>query len=269
MTKAWPADRVERWPVAKLVPNARNARTHSDEQVAQLAASIEEWGWTYSGPCRRGGRHHCGARPRYGGAPPRHRRRAGYGRRRLERSKKRAYMLADNKLTLNAEWDLDRLAIEIAELSASDFDISLIGCLQWGDRRRAAGGAGRADGQLALRVSGGGAGRQFDRNQKPGAGEPHHRRRQRHNLGQGPDFSLCGGSAHGGHRRQQLKPRASGRDRVHRIWPVRVDSDQRSHRGKRRVELPLTFEELTMDEAIVRPNRGTRASWLARRHRSS
>ena len=42
-------------------------------------------------------------------------------------SKKRAYMLADNKLTLNGEWDLDRLAIEIAELRASDFDISLIG----------------------------------------------------------------------------------------------------------------------------------------------
>jgi len=42
----WPADRVERWPVAKLVPNARNARTHSDDQITQLAASIEEWGWT-------------------------------------------------------------------------------------------------------------------------------------------------------------------------------------------------------------------------------
>src|ERR1700731_3449251 len=42
----WPADKVERWPVAKLVPNARNARTHSDEQVTQLAASIEEFGWT-------------------------------------------------------------------------------------------------------------------------------------------------------------------------------------------------------------------------------
>ena len=42
-------------------------------------------------------------------------------------AKKRAYMLADNKLTLNAEWDLERLAVEIAELRASDFDISLIG----------------------------------------------------------------------------------------------------------------------------------------------
>jgi ParB-like chromosome segregation protein Spo0J len=46
MADRWPADKVERWPVAKLVPNARNARTHSDEQVTQLAASIEEWGWT-------------------------------------------------------------------------------------------------------------------------------------------------------------------------------------------------------------------------------
>jgi hypothetical protein len=42
-------------------------------------------------------------------------------------AKKRAYMLADNKLTLNAEWDMDRLAIEIADLRGSDFDISLIG----------------------------------------------------------------------------------------------------------------------------------------------
>jgi hypothetical protein len=44
--ESWPADHVERLPVSKLVPNARNARTHSDEQVAQLAASIKEWGWT-------------------------------------------------------------------------------------------------------------------------------------------------------------------------------------------------------------------------------
>jgi len=42
----WPADQVERWPVKKLVPYARNARTHSEAQVAQIAASIREWGWT-------------------------------------------------------------------------------------------------------------------------------------------------------------------------------------------------------------------------------
>ena len=43
---SWPANRVERWPIERLVPYARNARTHSDEQVGQVAASIREWGWT-------------------------------------------------------------------------------------------------------------------------------------------------------------------------------------------------------------------------------
>jgi ParB-like chromosome segregation protein Spo0J len=42
----WPADKVERRAVSSLVPYAKNARTHSDEQVSQIAASIEEWGWT-------------------------------------------------------------------------------------------------------------------------------------------------------------------------------------------------------------------------------
>src|ERR1700716_4641727 len=42
----WPADHVERWPIERLMPYARNARTHSDAQVSQIAASIREWGWT-------------------------------------------------------------------------------------------------------------------------------------------------------------------------------------------------------------------------------
>jgi ParB-like chromosome segregation protein Spo0J len=42
----WPADKVERRAVAALIPYARNARTHSPEQVDQIAASIREWGWT-------------------------------------------------------------------------------------------------------------------------------------------------------------------------------------------------------------------------------
>ena len=44
--RPWPADKVERWPVAKLNPSARNARTHPEAQIAQIAASIVEWGWT-------------------------------------------------------------------------------------------------------------------------------------------------------------------------------------------------------------------------------
>jgi ParB-like chromosome segregation protein Spo0J len=46
MQAPWPADAVERRPVAELVPPARNARTHSPAQVDQIAASIGEWGWT-------------------------------------------------------------------------------------------------------------------------------------------------------------------------------------------------------------------------------
>jgi DNA modification methylase len=123
----WPADRVERWPVAKLVPNARNARTHSDEQIAQLAASIEEWGWTIpvlvdeaGGIIAGHGRVMAAYRLGLEDVPVMVA--AGWSD-----AKKRAYMLADNKLTLNSEWNLEQLAIEIAGLRASDFDISLIG----------------------------------------------------------------------------------------------------------------------------------------------
>lgn len=41
-----PADKVEHWSIDRLIPYARNSRTHSDAQVAQIAASIKEWGWT-------------------------------------------------------------------------------------------------------------------------------------------------------------------------------------------------------------------------------
>jgi hypothetical protein len=123
----WPADKVSRHPVAALVPAARNARTHSKEQIMQLAASIEEWGWTIPVLIDEAGGIIAG----HGRVLAAHRLSiedvpvmvaAGWSD-----AKKRAYMLADNKLTLNAEWDLDRLAIEIAELRASDFDVSLIG----------------------------------------------------------------------------------------------------------------------------------------------
>ena len=46
MTASWLADKIEQWPTAKLLPYARNARTHSDDQVAQIAASIAEFGFT-------------------------------------------------------------------------------------------------------------------------------------------------------------------------------------------------------------------------------
>ena len=42
----WRGDKVERWAIERLIPYAKNARTHSDAQVAAIAASIKEWGWT-------------------------------------------------------------------------------------------------------------------------------------------------------------------------------------------------------------------------------
>jgi len=44
--RPWPADKVERWAIDRLISYAKNARTHSDAQIAAIAASIKEWGWT-------------------------------------------------------------------------------------------------------------------------------------------------------------------------------------------------------------------------------
>src|SRR5580693_3859821 len=44
--RPWPADKVERWSIDRLIPYAKNARTHTDAQVAAIAARIKEWGWT-------------------------------------------------------------------------------------------------------------------------------------------------------------------------------------------------------------------------------
>jgi len=121
------AKRLELWPVDRLRPYERNARTHSPEQVAQIAASIREFGFT--APILVDGNEGI---------------LAGHGRLdaakelglaevpvvvldHLTDAQKRAYVLADNKLALNAGWNLDLLAAEIEELRVDDFDLSLLG----------------------------------------------------------------------------------------------------------------------------------------------
>lgn len=113
--------------VADLIPYARNARTHSNEQVAQIAASIREFG--FINPVITDGLNGIVA---------------GHGRvlaaRKLKLkevptidvagltdAQKRAYILADNKLALNAGWDTDLLKVELAELKMEGFDLDLIG----------------------------------------------------------------------------------------------------------------------------------------------
>jgi DNA modification methylase len=124
---AWPADKVERRTVSELIPYARNARTHSDEQVAQIAASIQEWGWTSPVLVDEKGSII-----------------AGHGRVMAARklgftdvpvmvasgwtdTQKKAYVLADNKLALNAGWDAELLKLELSELQSLSFDVALTG----------------------------------------------------------------------------------------------------------------------------------------------
>jgi len=126
-TCEWPADQVERWSLARLTPYARNARTHSDAQVAQIAASIREWGWTVPVLVDEAGTII-----------------AGHGRvlaaqrlaltevpvmvaRGWSEAKRRAYVLADNKLALNAGWDEAMLRAELADLVGLGADLSLTG----------------------------------------------------------------------------------------------------------------------------------------------
>lgn len=125
--KNWPADKVERRKVSALLPYARNARTHSPEQVAQIARSITEFGFTNPVLVDETGTII-----------------AGHGRvlaaKKLAladvpvivadgwtEAQKRAYVIADNKLAENAGWDMSLLRMEIGELKSMDFDLSLTG----------------------------------------------------------------------------------------------------------------------------------------------
>lgn len=123
----WPADHVERWPIERLIPFARNARTHSETQVSQIAASIREWGWTNpvlvaeDGTIIAGhGRVLAARKLRIADVPVM----VATG---WTDAQKRAYTIADNKLTLNGGWDEELLGLEIGELEVLRFDLNLIG----------------------------------------------------------------------------------------------------------------------------------------------
>jgi len=125
--KNWPATQVEMRSIDTLIPYARNARTHSDHQVSLIAASIREFGWTI--PVLVDEENTLIA---------------GHGRvlaaKKLEikevptmvargwtDAQRRAYTITDNQLTLVGDWDNELLKIELAELKASDFNLTLIG----------------------------------------------------------------------------------------------------------------------------------------------
>jgi DNA modification methylase len=113
--------------VGELIPYASNSRTHSEEQVAQIAASIREFGFT--NPILTDGKNGIIA---------------GHGRLEAARllginevptielayltpAQRKAYIIADNKLALNAGWDIETLQAELEGLQELDFDLSLLG----------------------------------------------------------------------------------------------------------------------------------------------
>jgi ParB-like chromosome segregation protein Spo0J len=125
--RAWPADQIERRPVAELIPYARNARKHSPTQIAEIAGSIREWGWTIPVLVDEDGQII-----------------AGHGRvlaahqlaiadiptvvaRGWSDAQKRAYTIADNEIAMHATWNKELLRVELADLQAQAFDLEKIG----------------------------------------------------------------------------------------------------------------------------------------------
>jgi hypothetical protein len=110
-----------------LIPYANNARVHSDEQIAQIAASIKEFGWTNpilvdgdNGIIAGHGRVQAARKLKQEYVPV-------IELNGLSEAQRRAYILADNRLAQNADWDFGILEIEIANLQDLDFDLNLTG----------------------------------------------------------------------------------------------------------------------------------------------
>jgi len=123
----WPADQIERRSIEKLIPYARNARKHSPTQIAEIAGSIREWGWTVPILIDEDDQII-----------------AGHGRvlaahqlsvaevpvvvaRGWSDAQKRAYTIADNEIPLHATWNKELLRVELADLQAQAFDLEKIG----------------------------------------------------------------------------------------------------------------------------------------------
>ena len=119
--------KIEQRSIDQLIPYINNSRKHSDEQVAQIAASIKEFGWT--NPILVDGDNGLIA---------------GHGRlmaarklgmekipvielAHLSENQKKALIIADNKLALNSDWDTELLMIELSELDGDDYDLSVLG----------------------------------------------------------------------------------------------------------------------------------------------
>jgi site-specific DNA-methyltransferase (adenine-specific) len=113
--------------VSTLIPYARNSRTHSDEQIAQIAASIKEFGWTNpilidgeNGIIAGHGRLSAARKLGHEEVPV-------IELKDLTETQRKAYIIADNRLALNAGWDNEMLTIELNDLLADNFALDILG----------------------------------------------------------------------------------------------------------------------------------------------
>jgi ParB family chromosome partitioning protein len=119
--------KIETLKTADLIPYARNSRTHSEQQVAQIAGSIREFGFTNpvlidseNGIIAGHGRVMAAGKLGLDEVPCI---RLGH----LTETQRRAYIIADNKLALNAGWDDEMLGLELSDLREADFDFDVMG----------------------------------------------------------------------------------------------------------------------------------------------
>jgi hypothetical protein len=127
MPSGRPTDYIPSYPVSDLIPYINNSRTHSDEQVGQVAASIKEFGFTNpvlidedGGIIAGHGRTLAAKKLGIDTIP-------AIKMIGLTEAQKKAYIIADNQLALNAGWDLDTFKLELETLQELDFDIELLG----------------------------------------------------------------------------------------------------------------------------------------------
>jgi ParB-like chromosome segregation protein Spo0J len=117
---------IQQIAVNKLIPYAKNSRTHSDQQIAQIAASIKEFG--FRNPILVDGVGIIAGHGRWLAAQ-----KLGLEKisaidcSDMSATQKKAYIIADNKLAMNAGWDNDLLKLEITDLQEENFDINLLG----------------------------------------------------------------------------------------------------------------------------------------------
>ena len=121
------ASKIDRLSVEKLIPYAKNSRTHSAEQVAQIAASIKEFGFNNpvlidedNGIIAGHGRVMAAQKLGLQAVPC-------IRLAHLSDTQRKAYVIADNRLALNAGWDDQMLTVELQELDSESFDLSLLG----------------------------------------------------------------------------------------------------------------------------------------------